>query len=101
MKITPEHYAELKGLFESALSDEVKRLSGHEDMPKTVKALIEHHKAGYEQEGLSEVRMMFDLYWWVNRRRPELHDWSARVYQYANDDHKATAIRKVIKELTA
>ncbi|CBZ41974.1 hypothetical protein PsPphi15_gp01 [Pseudomonas phage phi15] len=101
MKITPKHYDTLKGLFESALRDEVERLKGREGLPQTVKALIEHHEAAYKQGGLTERRMRFDLYWWVNRRRPELHEWSNEVYRYANDDHKETAIKRVLQELKA
>lgn len=100
MKMTQAHYDTLKAAFVSTLSAEVERLSGHKDMPKSVKELVEHHARGYAQEGLTDRRMSFDLFWWVNRRA-DLKDLMKGFYEYANDDHLYTALKAIIKELQA
>lgn len=101
MKITQDHYAILLGAFKSTLLAEVERLKGFENMPQSVKALVEHHAKGYQQEGLTERRMHFDLFWWVNRRAPEVGQVMPAIYKYANDDHLHTALKAIVRELQA
>lgn len=100
MKMTQAHFDTLKAAFESTLTAEVERLAGHADMPKDVKALVERHVKEYAQHGLTECRMHFDLFWWVNRRA-NLKDLMKEFYRYANDNHLHTALKAIVKDLQA
>lgn len=100
MKMTQAHYGSLKAAFVSTLSAEVERLAGHSDLPTSVKDLVERHVKEYAQAGLSECRMHFDLFWWVNRRA-DLKGLMKEFYMYANDDHLHTALKAIVKEIRA
>lgn len=101
MKMKAAHYAILKEAFVVILQAEVKRLSADPEMSQDVKALIEHFFKSYAEGGLSDRRTHFDLFWWVNRRAPEVGSMMTEFYQYANDDHLYTALKALVKELRA
>lgn len=82
MKITQKHYAQLKLMLDQVMKKH--------DMP--VSKLIEL----YVKHGLSEKRGRWDLIWAVNYEPRQA--WFDEVYQYANDEHIDTALRKYVQD---
>jgi len=72
MKITVEHYDALRIAIESS--------------PVYPRLL------DYRARGLSDKRYRWDCIWAVHNG---LRSWFGEVYQYANDDHIDTALRKI------
>lgn len=79
MKMQQQHYDRLKQLIEQVLKD-----SSH-----TMQELREW----YEKKGQTAQRFRWDLLWAIPQvnRQP----WFDEVYQYLNDDHIDTALRKI------
>jgi hypothetical protein len=73
MKITKQDYAELKNAIESS---------------PIFPRLME-----YREKGLSDKRYRWDCLWSINREFRS--GWFDRVYQYADDTHVDTALRKI------
>ncbi len=94
MKIAPVHYSALL----TAVEDEVRsRTFGTAvTCPEFLKFLAENYKA----KNLTGTRLIWDLLWATTRNREEtMKGWFDEVYQYANDDHIETALRRVWKDL--
>jgi hypothetical protein len=72
MKMTVEDYAILKNAVESS---------------PVYPQLLD-----YRDRGLSDKRYRWDCVWSVHS---SLKEWFDNVYQYANDDHIDTALRKI------
>lgn len=86
MKIKPEDMAELQAII-GELGD---------------RWLSETWAPFYHNSGHSERRCMWDALWSARRMDPpRVATWFDDVYQYANDDHVTTALRKVLKPYTA
>lgn len=47
----------------------------------------------YRDRGLSDMRYRWDCLWAINSH--DRGEWFAEVYQFANDDHVDTALRKI------
>jgi len=47
----------------------------------------------YREKGLSDRRYRWDCLWAINEK--DRKEWFDRVYQFANDDHIDTALRKI------
>ena len=75
MKITKEHYGKL----EFHIKSTQRYVDSLED---------------YLGEGLSEKRYRWDVFWVANRL-PAFKELIREIYQYANDDHIDTALRKI------
>lgn len=72
MKITNEHFLELKIAVESSP--------------------VYPELMDYRARGLSDMRYRWDCVWAVHS---SLKQWFDQVYQYANDDHIDTALRRI------
>ena len=72
MKITARHYDVLRTAIESS---------------PVYGALLD-----YRAQGLSDTRYRWDCLWAVHN---SLREWFDQVYQYANDGHIDTALRKI------
>lgn len=85
MKITPEDFAELQ-----AIIGELGELW-----------LRETWVPYLNNSGHSERRCLWDALWSARRVHPEkVTAWFDRVYQYADDDHVTTALRRALKPYT-
>lgn len=98
MKMKAEHYATLKAAFVEALKNECDRLKPDGLMPANVKDLIAYHAQAYVVQGKTR-QMHFDLFWWVNKRQPEVSRMMQEFYKYGDDDHLYTALKAIVKEL--
>ena len=82
MKIKPEHYATLKEAIRTTLSQNP---TSHEV---------------YRKEGFTEMRFRWDLLWASKVGEQTISRWiSDTIYEYANDEHIDTALRRIVKEL--
>lgn len=100
MKMKQEHYDTLLATFKTTLEAELTRLSVDPAQPQTLKDLVKFHVEAYEKQGLTDRRMAFDLFWWVNKRA-SLEVTMGEFYKYAHDDHLYTALKAIVKELQA
>jgi hypothetical protein len=48
--------------------------------------------------GWSDKRMRWDMVWSVGREKRQT--WFDKVYQYLDDDHIDTALRKIVQQMT-
>lgn len=72
MKISKEHFVQLKNAVESS--------PVYPDL------------MDYRARGLSDMRYRWDCVWSVSA---SLREWFGQVYQYANDEHIDTALRRI------
>lgn len=81
MKITPEHRAVIKDCIRAYVDKHSLTLGEIVDV--------------YEMQEMSERRMCFDLIYAAG-----LTKWVCfTVYQYANDDHLYSVVRRIVREL--
>lgn len=73
MKIKPEHYNHLKNMVTSS---------------RVFPELMD-----YRERGLSDMRYRWDCLWSINYA--DRATWFDEVYEYANDEHIDTALRKI------
>jgi len=84
LKIHPEHYEVIKARF--------KELHGQIE-PSS----FAYWRKEYENEGLSEKRFVWDLYYTSG-----LTGFTCDVlYKYMNDNHLYSALRRIVKEIEA
>lgn len=85
MKMYPSDYRALRDMVEAHL--------------KRHKVNLRRVREDYDQAGLSETRFVFDMFYAVPGA--ERRDWFDRgIYDYLNDDHIRTALRRVVQELS-
>jgi len=84
LKIHPEHYEVIKARFKE-LHDQIEPSS------------FAYWRKEYENEGLSEKRFVWDL-WWASG----LSEFACDVlYEYMHDNHIYSAVRRIVKEIEA
>jgi len=88
MKMKQEHYDALKEQI-SLFLDKVKQEHG--------RSFIDLHM-DYIEQGLSEKRFRWDLWYVSSNNRPP--DFIDELYEYINDTHIETALKRIVKELT-
>ena len=88
MKIKQEHYDAIKDQI-LIVVNEVKQDSG--------RSFIDLHM-DYIEQGLSEIRFRWDL-WWISSGNRST-DFIYELYDYLNDTHIDTALKRIVKELT-
>jgi hypothetical protein len=84
MKMLPEHYDILKNATMEALAD------------NRVLLTPEIAKGEYKRANLSATRFYFDCFYRAMRYAPQRFD--STLYQYMNDSHIHTAMRKILGE---
>ncbi len=87
MKVTKAHYAEIKKGIETAVN-QISERSG-----KTVADWTEY----YLTQGLSQKRFRWDL--WHAAGSYRTTDFIYELYDYVNDKHIDTALKKIVNEL--
>lgn len=88
MKIKAEHYDELVAMLDK-LNDKVK------DCEKETTGAcndLGHVQEAYVDQGLPLIRFRWDVLFAVPSE--ERRDWFDKIYEYANDGHVDTALRK-------
>lgn len=88
MKMKAEHYDELVAMLDK-FNDKVK------DCEKEMTGACNdfgHVQEAYAGQGLSLERFRWDVLFAIPFE--ERRDWFKKVYEYANDDHVDTALRK-------
>lgn len=79
LKIRPEHAQVIADAVEAVLKD-------HPDIQKQ-----------YTDAGLTPMRCRWDLFWEAHRRFPDVHKTVRTIYEYVNDDHIDTLLRRIVK----
>ena len=89
MKMLPAHYDHLKAAFKLALAD--KGISMNEAIEEYESKLI-----GKDHQ----MRCRWDILWYSKKHLS--HDFvCGQLYKYLNDNHIDSALRKIVKELSA
>lgn len=84
MKIKPEHYQAIKD-----------RIAPHIPKLKAHREYLLSDKCKHKPKDL-EKRIRWD-FWWIAKIPYEI---ASEIYEYANDEHVDTALKKIMKELT-
>lgn len=97
MKITQEHYETIKAAIAKFDVDSV---------TKGENSLCKHAAEYRDVYGFTAMRFRWD-YWWAASKHSNIsvghsdNDVSLPIYDYANDEHIDTALRKAMRELDA
>lgn len=95
MKMAEGHYQQLEDFIRKAIERD-----GLNSEVTTVAEWVAYQDKAYAQGGHGPTRKMFDALWWTQRHTPgRMDDWYREVYQYCNDDHIGTALKRVWKAL--
>ena len=90
MKIKKEHYAKIKQQIKTAVISALENSEGS----KTFADWQEY----YMEQGLSQKRFRWDLWYIGGSYRTT--DFIYELYDYVNDTHIDTALKRIVKELS-
>lgn len=103
MKMTPEHYSELKEEIVTTLNRVtnaemgIYRKTCEERGLTPTTSPMKVYLLMCQSNGFSDKRARWDLLWESDKNF--IHVWFVEVYSYLDDRHVDTALRRIVKEL--